>query len=95
MSDEIRWATRPYDGYSINQPSTPDLDMLQVGPGTPGGSYFRRFWLPIAMSSQLKELPVAIRLLGEELVVFRDLAGWFDLQRAGLHPFGYAPQLDG
>ena len=75
MSDEIRWATRPYDGYSINQPSTPDLDMLQVGPGTPGGSYFRRFWLPIAMSSQLKELPVAIRLLCEELVVFRDLAG--------------------
>jgi nitrite reductase/ring-hydroxylating ferredoxin subunit len=32
----------------------------------------RRFWQPVAMSSELGELPVAVRILGEDLVVFRD-----------------------
>ena len=75
MSEDVRWTTRPYDGHAINQPLEPDLDLLLVGPGTPGGEYFRRFWLPVAMSSQLEDLPVAIRILGEDLIVFRDLAG--------------------
>ena len=35
----------------------------------------RRFWLPVAMSSQLGDLPAAIRILGEDLVVFRDRGG--------------------
>ena len=35
----------------------------------------RRFWHPVAMSSQLGEVPVGIRILGEDLVVFRDLSG--------------------
>ena len=75
MTEDVRWATRPYDGHVINRPIEPDLDLLQVGPGTPGGEYFRRFWLPVAMSSQLGEVPVATRILGEDLVVFRDLSG--------------------
>ena len=72
---ETRWARRPYDVHAINQPLEPDLELLQVGPGTPGGEYFRPFWQPVAMTSQLGEKPVAIRILGEDLVVFRDLQG--------------------
>jgi phenylpropionate dioxygenase-like ring-hydroxylating dioxygenase large terminal subunit len=42
---------------------------------TPGGEYLRRFWHPVAISAQLKDLPVAICILGEDLVIFRDGCG--------------------
>jgi phthalate 4,5-dioxygenase len=43
-------------------------------PGTPGGELLRRYWQPIALSSELPAggAPVPIDLLGEELVLFRD-----------------------
>src|SRR5581483_1058955 len=46
-----------------------------VGPGTPCGEYFRRFWLPVGLSSALDDLPRAVRILGEDLVLFRDGRG--------------------
>lgn len=49
-----------------------DNDRLtRVGPGTPMGELMRRYWLPIAISADIGERPVARRLLGEDLVVFR------------------------
>jgi 5,5'-dehydrodivanillate O-demethylase len=50
--------------------------LTQVGAGTPMGEMLRRYWHPIAAVSQMKErdtLPV--KLLGEELVLYRDLSG--------------------
>src|SRR5262245_35602605 len=47
----------------------------QVGLGTPGGEMLRRYWHPIGFSSQLKGRPVRRRLLGEDLVLFRDDRG--------------------
>ena len=41
----------------------------------PCGEYLRRFWQPIAFSDDLKDLPQRIRILGEDLIVFRDLGG--------------------
>jgi phenylpropionate dioxygenase-like ring-hydroxylating dioxygenase large terminal subunit len=35
----------------------------------------RRFWQPICYTDELKDLPLAIKILGEELVVFRDGSG--------------------
>ncbi len=73
---QVRWATRPFDGYTIREPVKPDEAFLKVGPATPAGEYFRRFWHPVAMSNQLDSgKPVAIRILCEDLVVFRDLSG--------------------
>ena len=46
-----------------------------MGPGTPAGEWFRRFWHPVAVAEDLKDLPVAIRILGEDLVLFRDRSG--------------------
>src|SRR5215510_1431148 len=47
----------------------------RVGPGTPGGEMLRRYWHPIGFSSELKGRPKRRRLLGEDLVLFRDDRG--------------------
>jgi phthalate 4,5-dioxygenase len=55
-----------------------NLFMTRVGRGQPMGDLFRQFWLPLTLSEQLLERdgdPVRLRLLGEDLVVFRDSNG--------------------
>ena len=51
--------------------------LTRVGPGTPMGELMRRYWHPIAGSSQLNaDNPTKeVRLLGEDLVLFRSAAG--------------------
>jgi phthalate 4,5-dioxygenase len=52
--------------------------LVRVGAGTPMGELIRRYWLPALLSSELPEpdgAPVRVRLLGENLVAFRDSAG--------------------
>jgi nitrite reductase/ring-hydroxylating ferredoxin subunit len=52
--------------------------MTRVGPGTPMGNYLRRFWLPFGLASEVPapdSPPVRMRLLGENLVCFRDSSG--------------------
>ena len=46
-----------------------------VGPGTPAGEMLRRYWHPIGFAAELKKRPIKKRLLGEDLVLFRDDAG--------------------
>jgi len=52
--------------------------LVRVGPGTAMGNLMRRFWLPALLESELPDndgTPVRIRLLGEDLVAFRDSLG--------------------
>ena len=52
--------------------------LTQVGPGTPMGELMRQFWIPAVQSVELPEPdcpPVRVKLLGEELVTFRDTNG--------------------
>jgi phenylpropionate dioxygenase-like ring-hydroxylating dioxygenase large terminal subunit len=52
--------------------------LTQTNSGTGAGEYFRRFWLPALMASEVPTPdcpPVRIRLLGEDLVAFRDTQG--------------------
>src|SRR5712692_8999444 len=51
--------------------------VTQVGPGTPCGELMRRYWQPVALSEELLPggAPLPVRLLGEELVLFRDEQG--------------------
>ena len=65
---------RPYSGYFPTEVPRPDDELSRVGPGTPMGEYMRRFWQPLCLSEELKDLPKASLVLGEELVVFRDKA---------------------
>lgn len=63
---------QPYSGYLRRSVPTPDPELTQVGPNTPCGEYIRRAWQPVAMLSELGERPLALRILGEDLVLFRD-----------------------
>jgi 5,5'-dehydrodivanillate O-demethylase oxygenase subunit len=51
--------------------------LTQVGPGTPAGELLRRYWMPVAVAAELTpEQPTRfVRLLGENLVLFRDKRG--------------------
>jgi 5,5'-dehydrodivanillate O-demethylase len=51
--------------------------LTRVGRGTPAGELLRRYWMPVGAAGELtEEKPIkAVRLLGEDLVVFRDKQG--------------------
>ena len=69
----------PYAGYLRGDVPPEDAELTHVGPGTPAGEWFRRFWLPVFESDELKDLPKAIRILSEDLVLFRDRSGQIGL----------------
>lgn len=63
-------------------PGTHDADLTEVGPGTPMGELLRRYWQPIGLAEDATDIPKAVRVLGEDLILFRDTKG-----RTGLmHP---------
>ena len=78
--------------------STADNALLtRVGPGTAMGEYLRRFWTPVLEASRLPEPdcdPVEVRILGEDLVAFRDSDGKIGLLQA-LCPHRQAPLFYG
>ena len=52
--------------------------ITQVGPETPLNAVMRRYWMPALLSREVPEPdcpPVRVRLLGEDLVAFRDSEG--------------------
>lgn len=59
--------------------------LTRTGPGTPGGDLLRRYWQPVALSQDvpLGGAPLAVKILGEDLVLFRDEKGRLGL--LGLH----------
>ena len=55
--------------------------LTQIGPETSCGGLLRRYWQPVALTEELPEggAPVKVKILSEELVLFRD-----DQKRPGL-----------
>jgi phenylpropionate dioxygenase-like ring-hydroxylating dioxygenase large terminal subunit len=52
--------------------------ICRVGRGTPMGELMRRYWVPACLSEELPEPdcdPIRVRLLGEDLIAFRDSEG--------------------
>jgi phenylpropionate dioxygenase-like ring-hydroxylating dioxygenase large terminal subunit len=58
---------------------SPDVELTLVGPRTPAGELLRRYWQPVGLTSEVSDLPKAVRILGEDLVLFRDGGGRFGL----------------
>ena len=57
-------------------------DLTEVGAGAPMGELLRRYWHPVGLAAEASATPKQVRILGEDLILFRDGRG-----RAGLvHP---------
>ena len=69
----------PYTGYEQTGLPAEDAELTHVDPGSPGGEYLRRFWHPIALESEVSDIPLPLRVLGEDLVLFRGLDGAYGL----------------
>jgi nitrite reductase/ring-hydroxylating ferredoxin subunit len=61
-------------GYGRKQAGF-NADWTLVGPGTKMGELLRRYWHPIGLSSHAADTPRQVRVLGEDLILFRDKTG--------------------
>jgi phenylpropionate dioxygenase-like ring-hydroxylating dioxygenase large terminal subunit len=66
---------RRFGGHDRRTVPAPDALLTAVGPGTACGEWIRRAWQPVAMASEIGDTPLALRILGEDLVLFRDRSG--------------------
>lgn len=70
----------PDQGTAYGRPApTYRKELTEVGAGTPMGELLRRYWHPIGLSADATDTPRQVRVLGEDLILFRDQQG-----RAGL-----------
>ncbi|MFL5047931.1 MAG: Rieske 2Fe-2S domain-containing protein [Xanthobacteraceae bacterium] len=54
--------------------------LTRVGPGTPMGALLRRYWMPVAGASEFDTTSIKpLRLMGEDLVLYKDLGGRYGL----------------
>ncbi|ODT31157.1 MAG: phenoxybenzoate dioxygenase [Hydrogenophaga sp. SCN 70-13] len=70
----------PDQGTAYGRPApSHKKELTEVGPGTPMGELLRRYWHPIGLAADATDTPRQVRVLGEDLILFRDKQG-----RAGL-----------
>ena len=66
---------REYSGYEKRHVPAEDPELTHTDPNESMGEFLRRFWQPVCMSEELTDVPKAIKIMGEELVAFRDKSG--------------------
>ena len=67
--------TAAYSGYGTPQRGESDELLVRTGAGSACGEYLRRYWQPIALTSEVTDVPRLTQVLGEELVLFCDRSG--------------------
>jgi phenylpropionate dioxygenase-like ring-hydroxylating dioxygenase large terminal subunit len=58
-------------------------DIPHVSRGMPAGEWFRKYWLVVSTAADLRDIPIGVKVLGEDLVLFRGPGGQLGL--LGLH----------
>ena len=59
--------------YGRNVPLPDELTIVEAG--SPMGELLRRYWQPVCTSDELRDLPKKVKILCEEVIVFRDKKG--------------------
>ena len=68
--------SEPDTGTAYGRPKpTHRSELAEVSAGTPMGELMRRYWHPIGLTSDATDTPRKIRVLGEDLILFRDGQG--------------------
>ena len=62
---------KDFRGYKQTIRSEFDKNLSLTDPNTPCGEYLRRYWHPVSLTSDVSEIPKEIRVLGEDLVIFK------------------------
>jgi nitrite reductase/ring-hydroxylating ferredoxin subunit len=78
MQMAVQTSVRPNNSEGTaygRPPATSNALLTQIGPGTPCGEFMRRYWQPVLASQNVTTRPQEIRILGEDLIVFRDRKG--------------------
>ncbi len=75
MAARVPFLNTTHSAYHHRARPPEDVELTRVGPGTPCGEYLRRFWQPVVLGSELGDLPRRVRILGEDLVAYRDRSG--------------------
>lgn len=60
--------------YGLEAPSY-RAELTEVSAGTPCGEFLRRYWHPVGLSADATDRPRLVRVLGEDLILFRDRSG--------------------
>jgi phenylpropionate dioxygenase-like ring-hydroxylating dioxygenase large terminal subunit len=68
-----------YNAYNSPRDLKEDAELTRVGRGTPMGELMRRYWQPVANTREVTDLPLKVRILGEDLVLFRTGSGDYGL----------------
>src|SRR5690606_12520160 len=91
LMEALAKGQRTLDWYGWSQPhptggeetmltKEKNMRLTQVGPDTPGGKLLRRYWHPVAAVDELMREPTkSVRLLGEDLVLYRDASGRYGM----------------
>jgi nitrite reductase/ring-hydroxylating ferredoxin subunit len=67
---------QPDTGTAYGRPApTHHKDLAEVGAGTPMGELLRRYWHPVGLAADASATPKQLRVLGEDLILFRDGQG--------------------
>ena len=64
---------KPKDFRGYKQTIKPEYDknLSLTDPNTSCGEYLRRYWHPVSLSSEVSEVPKEIKILGEDLIIFK------------------------
>ena len=68
-----------FNAYNTPRDLPEDTELTHVDRGTPMGELFRRYWQPVANVRELSDLPLKLKILGEDLVLFKTAKGEFGL----------------
>ncbi|QTL02684.1 aromatic ring-hydroxylating dioxygenase subunit alpha [Aquabacter sp. L1I39] len=79
MAIQKQFLSKPFAGYLNGPIPEENAELTHVEKGSPGGELLRRYWQPVALTCEVTDVPLGVRMFGEDLVVFRNTSGEYGI----------------